>query len=129
MIPRTPAKGEFCIHCRRACKRWARRVANVSRKKGKRATATLLLAFGQLQHSVQKLGDVSCLTRSGPPAIRTSCRLADVGADGVRTDVAASVPRSRLVAASAGVPPPGPAAKATATHDRFGRWHVALSAL
>ena len=53
MIPRTPTKGKFCIIAEGPVNVGLGALQmSVAKMKGKRATATLLLAFGQLQNSV-----------------------------------------------------------------------------
>ena len=75
MIPRTPTKGKFCIIAEGPVNVGLGALQmSVAKMKGKRATATLLLAFGQLQNSVAEARGCFLPDRSGPPAIWTSCR-------------------------------------------------------
>jgi len=80
MIPRTPTKGKFCIIAEGPENVGLGALQmSVAKMKGRRATATLLLAFGQLQNSVAEARGCFLPDRSGPPAIWTSCRhLADL---------------------------------------------------
>src|ERR1035437_7899669 len=75
MIPRTPTKGRLCIVAKGPVNVGLGALQmSVARMKGKRATATLLLAFGQLQNSVAEARGCFLPDRSGPPAIWTRCR-------------------------------------------------------
>jgi hypothetical protein len=70
MIPRTPTKGKFCIIAEGPVNVGLGALQmSVAKMKGKRATATLLLAFGQLQNSVAEARGCFLPDRSGPPAI------------------------------------------------------------
>ena len=75
MIPRTPTKGKFCIIAEGPVNVGLGALQmSVAKMKGKRATATLLLAFGQLQNSVAEARGCFLPDRSVPRAILAICR-------------------------------------------------------
>jgi len=68
MIPRTPTKGKFCIIAEGPVNVGLGALQmSVAKMKGKRATATLLLAFGQLQNSVAEARGCFLPDRSAHP--------------------------------------------------------------